>query len=697
MNIDSVGSNSINNNTEIKKAKQSNPSFKGLLDVPGIVMNGIEKGGFAASFLVQDTLGMSVPRTGEGSLRDLDQDRVDATWRVIKAKLTFRKPDEEDKKKCLKFKELNFKEAAEVGIREVLSGPLMMFTPIFILAATRKHIGKSTYTNSSMLKRLGNKFTETVQAGAHEDKAALKRDFYRKNITDIVQSTTKAKDAGAEAEFIENAVNSLEELDNYSERIAQATGKAKKALKKEQKEANQRLLNAFNDFHKTHSSEYSMVNKVNFDGEVYSTDKTIDGIRGYAEDALKGKEAADITVESSEKFKKNTIAKRIAANAAAVLGTIASLSTVPMLYKLVNPVPPGSLGNPANADEKSRQITNPQPNNTVTKPAETQNKNNDGKVSFTGKWDKLAKNFEFNGGQFTPALMTGLAAGGLIGPRIYTAAKRAPEDPVTHKKDYSEIPEALTRDLVSTAAVTFGVPMLSNAIIGLYEKSTGFVLKKQPKEEMNAVQRTLDLLNPFSSHSYYEIKDLDQIYGNIDSQKKLTNMATFIDENGGSIAKVFDTDKNSKGVFNEYGLDIKQLAKQKDRRAANATILEKMKDSEFAQKVIDAIKPEKAGKDCNILKRARSLNSIVSCASTIIFVPLFLGVVLPKMVYRMTANRQKKKANEQQTANNTLRAVQKQASAKSVHEFVQNPNFDYSRMNNSAANNSAFKQLKHNS
>lgn len=697
MNINKVGlANNIDNKAENKNSKaQSTPNFKGLMDVPGIAMNAIEKGGFATSFIIQDTLGMTVPRTGEGLQRGIDKDRVKSTWNVIKAKLTFRQPSEEDKQKCLKFKDLNFKEGAEVGIREGLSGPFMMFTPMLVLFAGKKFIGKSTFTNSSMIKRLGNKLVETIKGGAKESTAELKSDFYRKNISDIIKSTTNVQNESIESAFVDKAVKSLEKIDSYEERIASATGKVKKQLKKEQKEESAKLIKSFNDYHKTNSSDLGMMNRVKYDGEVYSTEKMINGMRAFAHDAFHGKQASEVTESYANNLKNTSIVKRTVVNLAAALSTIGSLSIVPMLYKLVNPVPPGALGDPTKEGANNTAVANGNtPANTdksmtaAQKPQQTQNK--DGQVSFTGKWDKLAKNFEFNGNQMTPALMTALAVGGLMGPRVKTAVERAPENPITKKKDYSEVPEILTRDIISTGAVTFGVPMLSKVLISSYEDKSGYVLQSKPDKPMSTIKKVLDKMNPFSAYNYYGISDLDQIYGNIDTTEKLGNMSKFVDSNNGNLAKVLKTEKKTKSVFKEAGLDLDALAKQADKKAANATILENLKNNEFAQKVVDAIKPAKG--DNSILKRARTLNSVVSFAATALLVPAFLGIVLPKMVYKMTENRQKRNAAlaEQAAAMNQQEAPQ-QAPQQAK---VVNMNTDYSKLN-SASTSKTFQSMKH--
>ncbi len=658
MQINSVGSNShINNNGYKKqsKAQQSNPNFKGLGNLPGWAMQNLENSGFIGSFLVQDTLGMTVPRTREGLFRDVP----------------------EDKKKDAR--NWNFKEGAEVLIREGLSGPLMMFTPVAVLLLGKKFIGKSTFTNSSLIKRIGKTLTETVKGGAHDSAEALKNDFYRRNVTKIVQETTNAVDKAAESAFIDKAVRAMEISDKYAEKIANSSGRRKRLYKKAAKRHDANIIEMFNNYHISNNSDYSLVNKVSLDGGVFSTDKAITGIRSYAADALKNKKTADITEEFTEKLQKKSLTTRFITNALAAASTIGSVSLVPMLYSIINPVPPGSLANKANTSKSNEQAP------VVKTETQSANKNN-GQVSFTGKWDKLARHFEFDGNQLTPALMTTLAAGGLLAPRVHTAVKRAPEDPVTKKKDYSEVPEILTRDVTSTAAVTFGVPLLAKGIVSSYEYNSGFVLQTKPNKPMTAFRKVLDKLNPFSSIAPYSLNDLNHIYGKVDSVEKLGTFSKFINDNNGSIAKVFDTIKESKDVFAEHGLDIKELAKQKDRKAANQAIIDKMANSEFANKLVELIKPAKDGKANNMLKRARSLNSYTSFAATFFLVPAFLGIVLPRMVYGLTEKRQKKMA-EAKAAMNASQDVQQVA-------ITDNSKVDYSRLM-TTANNQTFAKMKH--
>ncbi|MCM1265673.1 MAG: hypothetical protein NC200_05685, partial [Candidatus Gastranaerophilales bacterium] len=498
-----------------------------------------------------------------------------------------------------------------------------------------------------------------------------------------------ATDKAAESKFIDKAVKAVEIADSYAEKIANSSGKRKRLYKKAAKRHDENIVEMFNNYHMSHNNNYSMVNKVSLDGNVYATDKAITGIRGYAEDALKNKNVNDVTEEFTKNLQKKSLTTRFITNALAAASTIGSVSIVPMLYSIINPVPPGSLANnktetktktdnTANTGAKV-SVSAAKPNNT--------NKNN-GQVAFTGKWDKLAKHLEFDGNQLTPALMTTLATGGLLAPRVHTAVKRAPEDPVTKKKDYSEVPEILTRDVTSTVAVTFGVPLLAKNIVSSYEHGSGFVLQTKADKPMSTFKKVLDKLNPFSGLAPYSLKDLNEIYGKVDSVEKLGTFSQFIDKNDGSIAKVFDSIKESQDVFSEHGLDIKQLAKQKDRKAANQAIMDKMADSDFAEKLVNLIKPAKNGKANNMLKRARTLSSCTSFAATFFLVPAFLGVVLPRVVYGLTEKRQKKMAEAKAAAMNNSQPAQQPAQAEN------NAKIDFSKLK-AAANNQTFGQMKH--
>ena len=93
---------------------------------------------------------------------------------------------------------MNLKEGAEVFLREALSGPLLMFAPMLVLFGAKKYIGKSTFTNSSLINRLGNTLTNTVKNESHTSTTNLRNAFYKNSIKSAVQQTTNIADKSVE-------------------------------------------------------------------------------------------------------------------------------------------------------------------------------------------------------------------------------------------------------------------------------------------------------------------------------------------------------------------------------------------------------------------------------------------------------------------------------------------------------------------
>ena len=127
------------------------------------VMDAIDRGGFVASFLVQDLLGMNVPRTATGLFRN--------------SEITG---------------QYNYQEAAEVGIREFLSGPVMFAVPMVMLWAIKRLFGKANDIPVNIIKALGDNFADFSKgktAEAFKDVNVLKENFYTDLFKNILKNT----------------------------------------------------------------------------------------------------------------------------------------------------------------------------------------------------------------------------------------------------------------------------------------------------------------------------------------------------------------------------------------------------------------------------------------------------------------------------------------------------------------------------
>ena len=148
---------------------QHAPNFKagmmtGVLNVVGQTMQGIENGGFLVSFLIQDALGMTMPRVGAAFLRD--------------------------KEVTGKY---NVQEGFEVLGREGLTGPCMMAVAPIVFALAAK-TGRVTGVNSQLIRRFGDSLKELVSRPNFnntllKDKELFRKEFFIKNIREMLSNT----------------------------------------------------------------------------------------------------------------------------------------------------------------------------------------------------------------------------------------------------------------------------------------------------------------------------------------------------------------------------------------------------------------------------------------------------------------------------------------------------------------------------
>ena len=100
------------NANQRKAGKNSNPSFGGALAIN--FWDAVARGGFAASFTLQDMTGTNFPRT----------------WQALQRNKEI-------------TGENNYKAAAEVTIREFVTGPSMTLIPMAVLAIAKKTGGSA--------------------------------------------------------------------------------------------------------------------------------------------------------------------------------------------------------------------------------------------------------------------------------------------------------------------------------------------------------------------------------------------------------------------------------------------------------------------------------------------------------------------------------------------------------------------------
>lgn len=612
--------------TVVSKTQQV-PAFKGfgstVLNAAGGMMQGIENQGFLASFLIQDALGMTAPRVGAGFLRDKEVTGV-----------------------------YNTQEGFEVLGREGLTGPCMMaVAPIMLLLAARW--GKTTSVNSQLIKRFGNslkniitkpEFDKNLLKEANKDK--FKDVFYETNIREMLENTLGKENVTDKlVKDIQTAVKTIDE-----------NPKAKKQNIKD-------IIEKINEAKYATGSDLDLLGKVKLGHSekvsTYTTSDAIDAMIKYCKDAITlNKNLETLDEAAAENIKNTSIGKRMVTNISTIFATLGVLSVLPKLY-IRSSVSPGA--------RTAMQMKEAKENNEV-KEDDVLDKKGDvsfkGKNSALGKFgkfisehqknEKLASELEYNGHNFTNTLMASLSLFGLLLPRGMKAYNRAQTDE-NGKKDMTEIYEILIRDVSSSLAVVFAVPMLTRGLVSSYENHSGFVLMNKDRNMSNS-KKILDIINPYSNSHVMTNSEIKALYNGVDTKDKMLNFCKYIDKNNGDLQKILAKSEKSELFLNDNAIKVSELEKlsKSDKNKKIIEFFEKLEKSEDTnKKIAEVMQGASKGKANKIASFARGLNSIPAVIATVFISPVILGWIIPRLTYANTRRLHAKAEEEKQNKINT--------------------------------------------
>jgi len=626
----------VNNDEQKDDANsgQTNPQFKGrfdnFLNKSGDFMNMIEKGGFLVLFLIQDFLGMTIPRTYAGFLRDKEVTG-----------------------------EYNIQEGFEVFGREILTGPSMMAVAPLSLWLASKSIGQSTSVNTELIKRYGNALREVVtepdfNKNILKDSKEFKNLFYKKNIANILKQTI-----GEKAVTKESIDYIMTQLKNYEEIPKDAVLKRIRGKARYRNECLDNITAYINNIKYNASDDLDMLQKVKLGSEklndvkTFDTKKAFDGLIKYSNDTITAnKKLEKLDSVMAESLKHKALGKRVLINFAMLGATLGVLSVLPKIYAKSDTAPG------ARKKQASQENTN---NGNVS----FKGKNSNNLLEKIGKAiEKIKKDFvsnelEYNGHNFTHTLMAGLSVFGLLIPRGLRAYNRAQTD-TDGKKDLTEIWEIIIRDLTSSLAVVFAVPMLTRAFVTSYEKNSGFVLMQKDRNK-TGFKQYIDLINPYSKAHVLSNAEVAALYENINTKEKMVNFFKYIDKNGGDLQKILSKLDNKSELFNKNTIQLEELAKLSKEKSNKQLI-------KFAENIEDYIK--KLGNDAdkkavnNIITKcmkntakggnnkmtaiARGLISVPGLLTTFFISPYLLGWFIPRLTYSNTRRIHAKQDREQE-------------------------------------------------
>lgn len=590
-----------NNLKEQNQQKHQQTSFTGSFNPVVTLMDAIDKGGFAASFIAQDGIGMVAPRIYEGLNRN-------------------REKDENGKK----IGPLNWEFARREGIREILSGPSAFLIPMGIMAIIKKTSGTANNVHVSHIEALGQNFAD--YAAKHPDQLKNSSEFKK----------------GYYAQILENALeNSTDETFNGEQLKEKAKSFAEKLVDSEEKRANKDKKNAnklqaeivdeYMKLRKQYSApsgnELEVSLKVSGKEKPLGTNirQLVQSLTDYSGDALEKvnkhleKHANGNIDEYIKKFNTHRAGTRVLSNLGMWSAVVGFYTLIPKLYNLGLKHDPGLKGLVEEGAEKTEDKVK------EDKKAEAKDQTKDKNVAFTGGITSMAgktalkdggiskvlKIFEFNGASMSVPAMLTLLFGFCLPPRYINA------------KSDKERKEILVRDISSFTAILFGAKALSRGFSDVFANASGFALNIKPENHNKNFFNKLK--NYFTAGSGVNVLNSEQIvskYSNVEEyQNGINGFFNFLEENGGNVKKVLlNVDKtvkeNAEEIMKNFnGQSIKDATIEDIHKA-----FEKAKGSEALEKIYTVF----STKDNKFVNRAKTMNSAFGFASTLILVPAFM-------------------------------------------------------------------------
>ena len=637
-----------------RKVVNNNISFGNNANPVIVFMDAMNRGGFMASFIMQDFLGMAGPRVLTGIYRNHD-----------------------------KTGQLNWDFAKKEGIREILSGPSAFIIPAVMLGGIKKFAGSANNVPIDYIKGFGRTFADFAQNTSSDiltDVAKSKHGFYEKVFEKMLSDSTNGGLKG-------------EELNKLSKDFAQRLIDAEKAPKKgfwkhlkgqhvegsaqDLKHALQedfvklrkqylgasgdKIVTSYNTGEKTiHSSFKSFINHMN--------DFTNDATKRVKKAIVKTPELPTETISNFvKKLSQRRAGSRFISNMSMFLAVLGFYTLIPKLYNHVTKGrDPGldGLGVPqqsADLKQKTEDVKKDSEKKTDAGPSFTGIGSLTSKlgrtVADTPGLKKFSNGFEFEGATMPMPAMLTLLFGFCLPPRL------------KHAQSNTDRKEILLRDITSFLAILFGSKAINRVCSDVFAKFTGLALNIKPENHKESIFKKIwHYIYPDNG---VQVLDSDRItahYSDVANYKDGVNdMFRFIDKNGGNVGKVLNIDKDIQKAATEI------LGEKPARHMKLADIISKFdnaKGTEAYKKIVNKL----ADQGNKLVKQAKTCNSAFGFVSTIFLVPalmIWISRHCEKMTKRHIAEQQKiAQQNNAQKNNIPTAAMRAVTSAPTMAGFL---------------------------
>ncbi|MFI3300407.1 MAG: hypothetical protein R3Y28_03200 [Candidatus Gastranaerophilales bacterium] len=653
----SLRQNNENQNQQREK-NSSSVNFKGAGNPIITVMDGIDRGGFIASFMSQDFIGLVSPRIWKGLNRNKEETG-----------------------------EYNWDFARKEGVREILSGPSAFVIPAVILAGVKKFGGKANNVSVDFINGFSNSFADFASGNKDKlkDSKQAEKGFYENVFANTLRTSTTNPKTGVVGLGEEEIAKKSKE---YAQRLIEIkNAKSKNFLKNlagtpvegSKEDLTTALCDDFAKLRQQHleANNSSLVAEFKSgDEKVISTPfkKLLTSVQDFSHDALNhvdkklAKDSGASIQDMMKNFAKQRSGTRFATNMSMFLAVVGFYSIIPKLYSL------GIKGNPGlngldtshkddantlkandeikvSSEEKKVEKSTAQPSFTGVQSLSA--KLGD-KVNDVGWLKKISDKFEFNGPAMPNTAMMTLLFGFTLPPRFKNAA------------DDHDRKEIIVRDMTTFATILFAAKAMARGFSQAFSKMSGLALNTKPEDHTkSAWTRFRDYFSPTGGIDVMNSEQIQTKYGNIDNYKNgLNGFLEFVESNGGDSKKVLTLDKNvQENVEKLLGKKVSEFSSSKELLEKLTPIVEDVKSGkadENAKVALKKIYDVFADSGNKFIKRAKTLNSAFNFASIMVLTPMFM-IWLAKYCENMT---------KKDLAQEALEAQQKAKSQPANNEAV---------------------------
>ena len=633
---------------KLNDKNSQHPTFAGSFNPVVTVMDAIDKGGFAASFIAQDGIGMVAPRIYEGLNRN-------------------RQTDENGKKTG----PLNWEFARREGIREILSGPSAFLIPLGILTIIKKASGTANNVHVDHINILGKNFSDFAVKNPTQLKnpAEFKKGYYAQVFENIFNNST------------DKNFNVKEKAQHFADKLVEAetkrANKDRKGAGKIQSELIEEYMKIRKQFASPSSDELGVILKSEEKNKTVNSNikRIIQSLSDYSGDALaktnkyissqSGHTAEELAKDGSlakyvKNFNLHRAGTRVLSNFGMWGAVVAFYTLIPKLYNMGLKHDPGLKG--LESEDKT--------DNTVpkTKVKDENKKSKD--VAFKGNFasgigsnavkdgflGKLFNKFEFNGASMSVPGMLTLLFGFCLPPRYINA------------KSDKEKKEIVVRDVSSFTAILFAAKAMARGFSDAFAKISGLALNVKPEDHNKSILHKVK--NYFTAGAGIDVLTSEQItskYSNIEDYKEgINGFFNFLEENGGDVKKVLNIDKNVKTQAEKIMTDFGGGKSLKDATLEEIhTAFKKAKGSDALENIYTVFK----SKDNRFINRAKTFNSAFGFASTLVLVPMFM-MWLARYCESMTKKAIAKEKEQKALATATTEPAPAQQNSKPVATTV---------------------------